>query len=490
MDIINLSLPQMAAALNKKELSARDLVDSYLKRIEKYDGEVNAYLHVAADLARKEALRWDEKRAAGEVVPYTAGLPVAMKDLILTKDMPTTCASKMLEGFYAPYDASVVKMLKAAGYINLGKLNMDQFAMGSSGETSYFKKTANPWDLTRVPGGSSSGSVASVAARLAPVAIGSDTGGSIRQPSGFCGVTGMKPTYGRVSRYGVVSYASSLDQLGPVGRSVEDVAFLLDTIGQFDAFDSTFNQGAVPEYYKTIERAPDDMKGLKLGLPKGFITDGLAPDVKMMIMRAIDKCAELGAEIVEVELPHAEIGLQVYQMIATAEASSNLAKFDGIQYGYRAERADLSELYSDTREEGFGPEVKKRIILGTYVLQEAQYQDYYVRAMKIRRLLRNDYDKAFKKCDLIIGPTSSTTAFTFGDKSRTPLEMYLNDLYTVTLNLNGSCGITIPAGLDSKGLPTGLQFQGDMFAEEKLLTVSHIFQKNTNWHKVVPEKFA
>jgi len=366
----------------------------------------------------------------------------------------------------------------------LGKLNMDQFAMGSSGETSYFQKTVNPWNINKVPGGSSSGSAAAMAARLASVMIGSDTGGSIRQPSGFCGVCGFKPTYGRVSRSGAVGYASSLDQLGAIGKSAEDIAFIMDVLALHDPLDSTSSFNVPPSYAANLKT---DVKGLRLGLPKSFITDDLTPDVKKAIFNALDTYKSMGAEIVEIDMPHLDLGIPVYQMIANAEVGSNLAKLDGIQFCYRADTNDLNQLYSASRSDSFGAEVKKRIILGTYILQIGQYQDYYVRAMKVRRLIRLDYDNAFQKCDLIAGPTSSTTAFDFGSRSRTPMEMYLNDLYTVSMNLNGSCGISIPCGFDSAGLPVGLQLQGDMFAEQKTLNAAHAFQKATDWHIRIPD---
>ena len=484
MDIIKLSLCELKKALDEKKVSSAEVADIYLKRIEMYNPQIKAYIHVAADNALKEAKKYDELRAKGTSAPACAGIPVGLKDLILTKDMPTTCASKMLDGYYSPFSATIVENMEKNGYIALGKLNMDQFAMGSSGETSYFQKTVNPWNYNKVPGGSSSGSAAAMAARLAAITIGSDTGGSIRQPSGFCGVCGFKPTYGRVSRSGAVSYASSLDQLGPIGKSAEDIAFIMDTLALHDPLDST-SSSSVPSSY--LANLKPDVKGLKIGLPKNFITEDLTPCVKKSIFEALDTFQSLGSEIIEIDMPHLDVGISVYQMIANAEVSSNLAKFDGIEFGYRSEANDLNQLYSATRSESFGTEVKKRIILGTYILQAEQYQEYYVRAMKIRRLIRQDYDNAFKKCDLIAGPTSSTTAFDFGGKSRTPMEMYLNDLYTVSLNLNGSCGISIPCGFDSTGLPIGLQLQGDMFAEQKTLDASHAFQKATDWHTRIPE---
>jgi aspartyl-tRNA(Asn)/glutamyl-tRNA(Gln) amidotransferase subunit A len=484
MELYEYTLARLADMLGKKEISAREVTAYYIERVEKYDGKLLAFLHTDPDAALKKAGEYDERRARGEKLPQCAGLPCALKDLIVTSDAPTTCASKMLEGFISPFDATVAKNMRDAGYISLGKLNMDQYAMGSSGESSYFQKTANPWDYGRVPGGSSSGSASAVAARLTPIAISSDTGGSIRQPSGFCGVTGLKPTYGRVSRFGVVSYASSLDQLGPITNSVEDAAFIMDTLGLHDPADSTSAPGKT-DFYENLMKAGDDLKGLKLGLPQGYLSD-LAPGVKTAVERALKDCEELGAEIVSVDFPLAAKGLPVYQMIANAEAASNLAKYDGVKYGHRANLPELEEMYSVTRREGFGPEVKKRIILGTYILLEGQYEEYYRRAMRIRRLIRRDYDAAFKKCDLIVGPVSAGVAFRFGDKTVSAMEMYLNDLFTVILNLNGSCGISVPCGFGEENLPVGLQFQGDMFAEDKLLRAAHIYQKSTDWHKRVP----
>jgi aspartyl-tRNA(Asn)/glutamyl-tRNA(Gln) amidotransferase subunit A len=484
MDILNQSLADLIALIEKKELSSRELIGFYIDRIERYDGKLLTYLYKNTEGALKKAKEYDDRRAKVEILPQCAGLPCALKDLIVTSDMPTTCASKMLEGFISPFDATVAKNMREAGYISLGKLNMDQYAMGSSGESSYFQKTVNPWDYSRVPGGSSSGSASAVAARLTPVAISSDTGGSIRQPAGFCGVTGLKPTYGRVSRFGVVSYASSLDQLGPITNSVEDAAFVMDVLGLHDPADSTSAPDKT-DFYANLQRAGDTLKGVKLGLPEGHLSD-LAPELKAAVENALKDCEKLGAEIVSVDFPLAAKGLPVYQMIANAEAASNLAKYDGVKYGHRANIAELEEMYSITRREGFGPEVKKRIILGTYILLEGQYEEYYRRAMRIRRLIRKDYDAAFKKCDLIVGPVSAGVAFRFGDKTISAMEMYLNDLFTVLLNLNGSCGITVPCGFGEDNLPVGLQFQGDMFAEDKLLRIAHIYQKSTDWHKRIP----
>ncbi|MDR2869231.1 MAG: Asp-tRNA(Asn)/Glu-tRNA(Gln) amidotransferase subunit GatA [Deferribacteraceae bacterium] len=482
MDIINLSLPALKKALDDKVLSSLELLEHYLKRIDKYDPQVKAYLHVNTEAARAESKRYDDKRAKGETVPSCAGIPVGLKDLLVTQDMPTTCASKMLEGYYSPFDATVVKNMKALGYIMLGKLNMDQFAMGSSGETSYYQKTCNPWDLSRVPGGSSSGSAAAMAARLAPITIGSDTGGSIRQPAGFCGVTGFKPTYGRVSRYGAVGYASSLDQVGPIAKSAEDVAFIMDALAGRDPLDPT---SIVEKPASYVGNLSADLRGMKLGLPDTYLTEHVAPKVKEAVLAALEVYKKLGAEIIDIKMHNVDFGIAVYQIIANAEASSNLAKFDGIEFGHRADTTVLEEVYSSSRGEGFGSEVKKRLILGTYMLQKEQYEEYYVRAMKLRSLIRQEYDKAFSQCDAIIGPTSSTAAFTFG-ANRSAFEMYLNDLYTVLLNLNGSCGISIPCGFDEFGMPIGLQLQGDMFADQKVLNIAHAFQQATDYHKALP----
>jgi aspartyl-tRNA(Asn)/glutamyl-tRNA(Gln) amidotransferase subunit A len=483
MDIINLSLPELKNALDAKKISSLELVNFYLDRIEKYDGAIKSYLHVAADSAQNMAKKYDEMRAKGEATPVCAGIPVALKDLIVTKDMPTTCASVMLKGYHSAFDAGIVTQLRNAGYITLGKLNMDEFALGSTGATSAYQKTVNPFDHSKVPGGSSSGSAASVAARLAPITIGSDTGGSIRQPAGFCGVTGLKPTYGRVSRYGAVGLAASLDSLGPIAKTAEDIAFIMDNISAHDPADPTSCVNEPDSFYKNLST---DMKGVQLGLPSNYMTADLDPEVSKAILAAIDMYKSLGAEIVEIEMPHAHLGLSVYQMIANAEISSALARFDGVEFGYRADTSDLNKLYSQTRAEAFGDEVKKRIILGTYVLQSEQYEEYYVRATKIRTLIRQDYTNAFKKCDMIIGPTSPTPAFEFGGKSRTPMERYLGDLYTVSLNLNGSCGIAVPCGFTAGGLPISLQLQGDMYAEQKLLSAAHAYQKVTDWHRKNP----
>jgi aspartyl-tRNA(Asn)/glutamyl-tRNA(Gln) amidotransferase subunit A len=486
MDILKLTLAEMKSALDAKKISSAELIDFYLNRIKRYDNELKAFLHVAEENAVDKAKKYDEMRSKGESLPPFAGIPCALKDLIVTSDMPTTCASRTLEGFISPFNATVAKNMADMGYIALGKLNMDQFAMGSSGESSYFQKTVNPWNYSKVPGGSSSGSACATAARLVPVAISSDTGGSIRQPSGFCGVTGLKPTYGRVSRYGCVSYASSLDQLGPIAASVEDVAFVMDVLGLHDPLDST-SAPSKTDFYTNLMKSEDNLKGIRLGVPTGYISDQLSPDLKNAVEKALKQCEYLGAKIVEITLPRADLGLPVYQMIANAEAASNLAKYDGIEFGHRAEAHEINDLYSLSRAEGFGPEVKKRIILGTYILLEGQYEEYYRRAMRIRRLIRADYDVAFQKCDLIAGPVSAGTAFEFGGKTQSTMEMYLNDLFTITLNLNGSCGISVPCGFDSDSLPIGLQFQGGMFQEDKLLYAANVYQKSTEWHKQIPQ---
>lgn len=482
MNIIDMSLKELKAALDEKKISSTELVQLYLDRIKKYDPDVKAYLYVNEEGALQEARKYDDMRAKGEKTPPCAGIPVAIKDLILTSDMPTTCASLMLKDYRSPFDATIVNNMKQAGYIMLGKLNMDQFAMGSSGETSYYGNTSNPWDLKRVPGGSSSGSAAAMAARLAPVTIGSDTGGSIRQPASFCGVAGFKPTYGRVSRYGAVSYSSSLDQIGPFGKSVEDTAFIMDVLSKHDELDSTSVNDNPPSF---VEKLDGNLKDVRLGLPDAYLTEAVSPDVKKAVLDALEIYKGLGAEVVDIKMHNMDFGMSVYQIISNAEVSSNLAKFDGIEFGYRHDSQVLDEIYTHTRGEAFGYEVKKRVILGTYMLQKEQYGEYYIRAMKLRSLIRREYDNIFKQCDVIVGPTVASTAFEFGSKSD-PIEMYLNDLYTVLLNLNGSCGISIPCGFDSKNLPIGMQLQGDMFADHKLLNIAHAYQLATDWHKKTP----
>lgn len=482
MDLLNKTINELKTLLETKQISAYELNKFYLDRIKNIDTKINSYLYINESILN-EAKIIDEKRAKGEKLPEYAGIPIAIKDNMVTKGMPTTCASKILENFYSPYNATVVELLKEKGFLILGKLNMDEFAMGSSCENSYYKKTKNPWDLERVPGGSSGGSAAAVAARLAPATLGSDTGGSIRQPASLCNVCGLKPTYGRVSRYGLVAFASSLDQIGPLTHNVEDSALLLSIIGKHDEKDSTSAKFESKDYTANLNK---DIKDLKIGVPKEFFGEGIQPEVKEKVLESIKQFESLGCEIKEISLPHTEYAVAVYYIIATAEASSNLARYDGVRYGFRAEAEGLIDMYEKTRSIGFGEEVKRRIMLGTYVLSAGYYDAYYLKAQKVRTLIKNDYLNAFKEVDVIITPTSPTTAFKIGEKSSDPLQMYLSDIYTISLNLFGGCGISIPCGFDNNNLPIGLQIMGNYFEEEKVLNLAHKFQQITDYHKKLP----
>jgi aspartyl-tRNA(Asn)/glutamyl-tRNA(Gln) amidotransferase subunit A len=485
MDILQMNLKAMSEALAAKRLSATELTGFYMDRINKYDARLNAFLHVN-EKALDQAKAIDERRTKGGALPALAGIPIALKDLIVTDDMPTTCSSKILEGFMAPYCATVVEKLRNEGMIVLGKLSMDEFAMGSSNETSYYKKTRNPWDLERVPGGSSGGSAAVTAARLAPVTLGSDTGGSIRQPASLCGVTGLKPTYGLVSRYGLVAFASSLDQIGPFSAHAEDSAALLSVISGHDPKDSTSANVASKDYSKDLT---GNVKGMKIGIPTEFFAEGLDPQVKEQVQGGIKTLESLGCEVVEISMPHTEYAVAVYYIIATAEASSNLARFDGVKYGYSKESESLLDLYLDTRSEGFGDEVKRRIMLGTYVLSAGYYDAYYLKAQKVRTLIKRDFENAFEKVDAIIGPTSPSTAFKFGEKSADPIEMYLSDIYTISLNLYGGCGLSVPCGFDGKGLPVGMQILGKYFEEGKILNLAYAFEQARGGNEKLPREF-
>jgi aspartyl-tRNA(Asn)/glutamyl-tRNA(Gln) amidotransferase subunit A len=415
-------------------------------------------------------------------------VPMAHKDIFCTDGVLTTCGSHMLSEFVAPYSATVVEKLNDAGMVMLGKTNMDEFAMGSSNETSFFGPVKNPWDMTLVPGGSSGGSAAAVAARLAPVATGTDTGGSIRQPAALCGITGLKPSYGRVSRFGMIAFASSLDQGGPMTQTAEDAALLLNAMAGFDSRDSTSAQEEVPDF---TGRLGHDIKGLKIGLPKEYFGEGLGGDVDKAIQAALDEYKKLGAEVVEVSLPNSSLAIPCYYVLAPAEASSNLSRYDGVRYGYRAsEYTDLVEMYERTRAEGFGAEVKRRIMVGTYALSAGYYDAYYLKAQQLRRLIAEDFKRAFEQCDVIMGPTSPTTAFALGDKSEDPVSMYLNDIYTISVNLAGLPGMSVPAGFDSNGRPIGLQLIGQYFDEAQLLQVAHRYQQVTDWHRQLPEGVA
>jgi aspartyl-tRNA(Asn)/glutamyl-tRNA(Gln) amidotransferase subunit A len=481
-----LTISELAAKLAAREVSAREAVQSCLDQIARVDGKIHAFIsHDAADaLAQADAadkLLAQNGHAANRPL---LGVPVAVKDVLAVKNQPLNCGSKILGKFISPYDATVIEKLKAAGAIVFGRLNMDEFAMGSSTENSAFGITRNPWDAERIPGGSSGGSAAAVAADECLAALGSDTGGSIRQPAALCGCVGLKPTYGRVSRYGLVAFASSLDQIGTFTKDVRDAATLLGVIAGHDLRDSTSVPQPVPDYSAALT---GDIKGWKLGLPKEYMIGGLDTEVKAAIDAAVKKFQELGAEIVEISLPHTDYAVATYYIIATAEASANLARFDGIRYGARVDGADPIELYSRTRGAGFGAEVKRRIILGTYVLSSGYYDAYYLRAQKVRTLIRGDFLKAFEKVDAIVTPTSPTAAFKIGEKSDDPLQMYLSDIFTISCNLAGICGISVPCGFTKNPeLPIGLQLLGKPFGEETLLKIARAYEMNTLWHKQKP----
>ncbi|MBO5308932.1 MAG: Asp-tRNA(Asn)/Glu-tRNA(Gln) amidotransferase subunit GatA [Lentisphaeria bacterium] len=477
MDITAKTLHGLAAGLAQKEFSATDVVKAYIAKVDQDDAKVKAFLKLDREKALAAAAASDERRAAGkELSPYD-GLPVGIKDCIVTRGETCSCASKLLEPVVSPYDSTAVARLKAQGIIPFGRLNMDEFAMGSSCENSAFQKTANPRDLSRVPGGSSGGSAACVAADFAPAALGSDTGGSIRQPAGFCGIVGLKPTYGRVSRYGLVAFASSLDQIGPMTNDVEDAGIILDMICGKDKMDSTSLPVAAGGFAEAA-RNGKDLKGIKVGLPKEYFTgSGLTPEVERVMQEAMAKVKALGGELVEVSLPHTKYAVAVYYIIATAEASANLARFDGMRYGARKEGRDLVETYFKTRGEGFGPEVRRRILLGTYVLSSGYYDAYYLRAQKVRTLIRRDFEEAYKQCDVMLTPVTPAPAFKFGEKSD-PLQMYLSDIFTIALNLSGNCGISIPGGTCKEtGMPVGIQLLAPALEEAKLLAYANAIQK-------------
>ncbi|HZK79487.1 MAG TPA: Asp-tRNA(Asn)/Glu-tRNA(Gln) amidotransferase subunit GatA [Humisphaera sp.] len=471
-------------AVRSKKISSVELTRQVLDRIQKLDPQILAFNNVYPDIALKQAQAVDDGKRSGPL----AGVPIALKDNLCTSFGVTTCSSKMLENFHAPYDATVIKKLDQAGAVFLGKTNLDEFAMGSSTENSAFRTTRNPWDTTRVPGGSSGGSAAALAAGMCCASIGSDTGGSIRQPASLCGIVGLKPTYGRVSRYGLVAFASSLDQIGPFGWNVPDVALLLNVISGVDPKDSTSVPGDVPDYLANVEQP---IKGLRIGIAKEFnLVTGMDPQVKAAVDAAMKKYQELGAELVDVSLPHTEYGIAAYYVIAPCEASSNLARYDGVHFGHRTKGPvkDIIELFSKSRAEGFGDEVQRRIMIGTYALSSGYYDAYYVRALKIRTLIQQDFAKAFEKCDVILCPTSPTAAFKAGEKTGDPLQMYLCDVFTVTCNIAGIAGISLPCGFTAgeKPLPIGLQLLGPNFSEEKLLRIARMYESATDWHKRRP----
>ncbi len=482
--MIHASLKELAAALAAKSISSVELTRLYLDRIARLNPSLNAFVTLDEDRSLAAARAADARIAAGQAGPLT-GIPIAQKDIFCAQGWRTTCGSKMLENFISPYDATViVKLEQEAGMVSLGKVNMDEFAMGSSNETSWFGPVRNPWDQTRVPGGSSGGSAAAVAAALAPVATGTDTGGSIRQPAALCNLTGLKPTYGVVSRYGMIAFASSLDQAGPMARSAEDCALMLSAMAGFDEKDSTSLERPAEDYSRCLGQP---LKGLKIGLPKEFFGEGCGAEVMAAVQAAIGEYQRLGAEMVEVSLPNSHLSVPAYYVIAPAEASSNLSRFDGVRYGYRApEYSDLNDMYSKTRAQGFGAEVKRRILIGTYVLSHGYYDAYYLQAQRIRRLIANDFVEAFKECDVILGPTSPSTAFKRGEKAADPVQMYLSDIYTIAVNLAGLPGMSLPCGFDGQGLPIGMQLIGNYFDEARLLNVAHGYQQATDWHRRTP----
>ena len=481
--MIELSLSELSAALRDKTLSSVELTEFFLQRIDALNPRLNAFITVDHDGALAAARSADAAIAEGRGGPLT-GIPLAHKDVFCTAGIRTTCASKMLADFVSPYDAHVVSQLKAAGAVMLGKTNMDEFAMGSSNESTHFGAARNPWATDRVPGGSSGGSAVAVAARMVPMATGTDTGGSVRQPAALTGVTGIKPSYGVVSRYGMVAFASSLDQGGAFGRSAEDCALLLSAMAGFDARDSTSLEREREDYTRALGQP---LEGLRIGLPKEFFAEGMDDDVRAAIDAALDTYRALGAMIVDVSLPNAKLAIPAYYVIAPAEASSNLSRFDGVRYGHRAAHYDdLAQMYGKTRAEGFGAEVKRRILIGTYVLSHGYYDAYYLQAQKLRRLIAEDFQNAFAHCDVIAGPTSPTVAWPIGEKSDDPVQMYLQDIYTIAVNLAGLPGLSLPCGSGAHELPVGLQLIGNYFDEARLLNVAHGFQQATEWHRRMP----
>jgi aspartyl-tRNA(Asn)/glutamyl-tRNA(Gln) amidotransferase subunit A len=482
--MINASLSQLAGLLADKKISSVELTQIYLDRIAKLNPELNAFVTLNADMSLADARVADARIAAGQAGALT-GIPVAHKDIFCADGWRTTCGSKMLENFIAPYDAHVISQFKTAGTVSLGKTNMDEFAMGSSNETSYFGAVKNPWDASAVPGGSSGGSAAAVAARLAPAATGTDTGGSIRQPAALTGITGLKPTYGVVSRYGMIAFASSLDQAGPMAKSAEDCALLMNVMAGFDARDSTSLDRPVEDYTRDLQQP---LAGLRIGLPREYFAEGLSADVATSVEAALHEYRKLGAVTVDISLPNTKLSIPVYYVLAPAEASTNLSRFDGVRYGYRApEYGDLTDMYEKSRAQGFGTEVKRRIMIGTYVLSHGYYDAYYMQAQKIRRLIAQDFEAAFQHCDIIMGPTAPSTAFNFGEKADDPVAMYLSDIYTIAVNLAGLPGMSVPCGLGSNGRPVGLQIIGNYFSEAKMLGVAHQYQLATDWHTRMPD---
>jgi aspartyl-tRNA(Asn)/glutamyl-tRNA(Gln) amidotransferase subunit A len=484
--LLNSTVTDLSAALAARKISAVELVRACLDRIAKLDRQLNAFISTDEEKSLRGARRADELRARGEGGPLT-GIPIAHKDIICTRDFRTTCGSRMLENYTSPYDAHVVSELERAGTVILGKTNMDEFAMGSSSESSHFGPVRNPWAMGRVPGGSSGGSAAAVAARMAPAATGTDTGGSIRQPAALSGICGLKPTYGTVSRYGLVAFASSLDQAGPLAKSAADLALLMNAMAGFDPRDSTSLERPKEDYARSLNDTK--LSGLRVGVPAEYLGEGVQPGVRKAIEEAIGWFTSQGAKRVPIELPNQKLGVAVYYIIAPAEASSNLSRFDGVRYGHRASAySDLIDMYARTRAEGFGAEVKRRILVGTYVLSHGYYDAYYLQAQKVRRLIVRDFQSAFERCDLIMGPVAPTTAFEIGAQVDDPVAMYLGDIFTVPGSLAGLPGVSIPCGLDESGLPVGLQLMGTYFSEAMLLGAAHRYQQATDWHLRVPSE--
>ena len=484
MDPYRLTIHQARTLLDTRQLSAQELTRAVLDRIRATDETLHSYVTLDETQALAQAEAADHSLSNSDRPPPLCGIPIAVKDIILTKDLRSTAGSKILERFIPPYDAGVIRRLRDAGAVILGKVNCDEFGMGSSNENSAYGPTRNPWDVSRVPGGSSGGSAACVAADQAVAALGTDTGGSIRLPASFCGVVGLKPTYGRVSRFGVVAYASSLDQVGPLTKDMRDCATLLGVIAGHDPRESTSVDHPVPDYQAALERG---VRGLRVGIPREYFVAGMQSEVDQAVRRAIDTLQELGTEPVSISLPHTDYAVAAYYIIATAEASSNLARYDGVKYGHRAESAtDLAEMYRQTRAQGFGPEVKRRIMLGTYALSAGYYDAYYLKAQKVRRLIRQDFLRAFEQCDIIATPTAPTTAFQLGEKATDPLTMYLSDILTIAVNLAGLPGLSLPCGFDTEGLPISLQLIGQAFGEETVLQAGYAYEQATEWHTARP----
>lgn len=484
MELYKLTIHELKEKLKKREIGARELTLEFLKRIEHVEGDVHSFLTLTENDAIRQAEEAEKRIINGDNLPLL-GIPLAIKDLICIKGVRNTCGSKILSNYIPPYDATVIKKLRESGAVFLGKLNMDEFAMGSSTETSHFGVTRNPWDLKTIPGGSSGGSAAAVAADECAGSLGSDTGGSIRQPAAMCGVVGLKPTYGRVSRFGLVAFASSLDQIGPITKDVTDTAILMNTISGKDPLDSTSADVPVPNFTKSLI---NNVKGLKIGIPKEYFVEGMDGEVEKSVRGAVELFKKLGAEIKEISLPHADYAISTYYVIAPAEASSNLARYDGVKYGYRTNNTgNLLGMYKKTRQNGFGAEVKRRIMLGTYALSSGYYDAYYLKAQKVRTLIKRDFDEAFKICDVLLTPTAPTPAFKIGEKFDNPIQMYLSDIFTISINLAGVPAISIPCGFSNKGLPIGLQLIGKHFDEETLIKAAYTFEQNTDYHTKNPE---